>query len=360
MANVQYDFALIGGQVSEFEKLAAINPLQAANKVMNMGRWIGAGGGALAGGLAGRAAAQQTGDPLADAAARRQSMFSGAFTGGILGLGAGQMATSRGRQWMGHALQRQAHGLTGYMPGSRAAGTGLFGRGMSAGQRVTALRKMEMNVPTAAQVGKLQQAREALTGGVKARQLGEVGLGGIARPVAQVGNVLDTAAGQEALKGVRGGTLSRFLPEGGRLQRGLANINVRRQLAGLEQSEKGFTSIPGIVKGLATRPGTTLSTNLMAAGGLGVAMPLAFGAPGIVKGIKEKDPEAAAASAAETAAYALGGGLPFVGNMAFGSLARKAATLPVTAARKILGRPRQQTQAPAIAQAPVQPQQAQV
>lgn len=329
MVNVRYNLALVGSQVEELEKLARINtralrPIGAAisrlswpasaDRAMNIGRLAGAGLGAVGGGVLGAQTAPQTGDPATDAAARRSAILSGAVGGGALGLGAGQLATGRGRQWLGNRLKIQAHGMTGWVPGSKALGGSFTGKGLSGAKRLDLLRDIEMNIPTSK-------------------------------------SKLDMAG--DALKKVRSGVLSKYLPEGGRLQKGLAGLGARQQAARLAQVEGGYTSIPGIARGLVTRPGETLKTNLMAAGPVGLAMPLAFGVPGVVQGVREKDPESVARALGETAAYTVGGGLPMLGTMALASGVGRLSAAPAQVYRRLRGQPTPEVPTQAAPQTPI-------
>jgi hypothetical protein len=309
------DFAFIDSQTEEFEKLALKIPkLTQAGK----GRVIGA----LTGGLLGAG----TGAATAEEGQRGAGAIRGALMGGALGVAGGQVATGQGRRQIGRFGQRQAHGVTGYMPGAYKKEKGVmsaFGRGLDPDERLKILRKMKMTLPAEKDVAGIRQARSVLG--------------------AKPGEVLEKSEfGRQKLRGVQGSLLTKFLPE--KLQRGLAGLGVKRQVAQLEQAEKGLTAMPQFLKGMVLDPKATAKTGLLAAGGLGVGLPAAMSAPQVVQAAREGDPEAFGASLAETGAYALGGGLPMLGSMALGSGARRLGGAPGAFYKRVMGKQPQQSQ----------------
>lgn len=308
------DFAFIDGQVEEFEKLA-FNPLKLTQA--GKGRALSSLIGGALGGAAGAATAEE--------GQRGKGAIRGAIAGGLLGTGVGQVSTGQGQRQIGRALQRQAHGLTGYMPGAYQKEKGIlsaFGKGLDPKKRVEILQKMRMDVPGEEEIGAVRKARSILSG-VRQR----------ARPE----ELLEKSElGAQKLQDVQKGTLTRFLPE--RVQRGLATMGVKRQVARLDQAEKGLTAAPQFLKNLATDPLGTARTGVLAAGGVGTALPLAMSVPQIAGAVKERDPEALGASLAETGFYAVSGGLPMLGSMALGSGALRLGGLPGSTYKRIMGK----------------------
>lgn len=309
------DFAFIEGQVDEFEKLA-INL-----GVLNPAKWTQAGKGRAVGALAGSLLGAGAGAATAEEGQRGAGAVRGALAGGVLGTGVGQVGTAQGRRQVTRFGQRQAHSITGYTPGTYQKEKGIlsaFGKGLSPEERLAALRRMKMDVPEAGDATRrIHGARTALKTLPK-------------------GAVEGSELGRMKLRDVEKGWVTGHLPE--RLQKGLANLKMRRDIAKLEQAESGATSLPGFVKGLVTDPKKAISTGAMAAGGTGVVLPLAFAAPDVVQGVREGDMERVGAGLAEGGAYALGGGLPMLGSMALGSGARALGGIPGKVYKRLAGK----------------------
>lgn len=315
------DFAFIDGQVEQFEKLA-LNPTKLL-KLTEAGK--GRALGSLAGGLLGAGAGAAT----AEEGQRGAGAIRGALAGGALGLVGGQAATGQGRRQVTRAAQRQAHGLTGYMPGAYKKEKGwrsAFGKGLGADDRLQILRNMKMgDLPDVEDVGDIRKARNIL-GGMRQR--------------AKPGEILEKSnLGAQKLKDVQGGTITKHLPES--MQRGLASLGVRRQIARLDQAEKGLTAAPQFAKSLITDPKATATTGMLAAGGVGVGLPVAMSAPQVLEAAKNRDPEELGASLAETGFYTMSGGLPMLGSMALGSGVRRLGGAPGAMYKKVMGKDKQ-------------------
>ena len=227
----------IGSSVKQLLKRPAVatKGMSPANVGRLAGTGIGAGVGAI-GGAATSAPEDRVGGAL-----------RGAMLGGVAGLGAGQIATKAGRGQVKRFGQRQLHGATGYVPRTaqqRAAGIGFTGKGLTADQRVQALKNIGMDVGS--------RSKD------KAKALQE-------------------AVGEQ--------TLTKGLPKKWRerlAKAELAGVEARRTAA-----EEGLTSIPGVLKGMATRPLHTLKTGFVAQGPAGMALaavPAAMMIPGAVSG----------------------------------------------------------------------------
>lgn len=87
-------------------------------------------------------------------------------------------------------------------------------------------------------------------------------------------------------------------------------------------AEKGLTSIPGIAKGLVTKGDRleTLKRTALSSGKGGLAFSGIMAAPGIVSAAKSGDPESVGQAIGSTAGYTVGAPLPYVGNLALGSV----------------------------------------
>lgn len=215
------------------------------------------------------------------------------------------------------------------MPGAYKKEKGIlsaFGKGLDPKDRLQILRNMKMgDLPDAEKVDDIRKARSIL-GGLRQR----------ARP----GDILEKSTiGAEKLKDVQGGMLTRFLPE--KAQRGIANLKVQREVARLDQAEKGLTAAPQFVKSLVTDPRATARTGMLAAGGLGVGLPMAMSAPQVIEAAKNRDPEELGASLAETGFYTMSGGLPMLGSMALGSGVRRLGGAPGALYKKVMGKDKQ-------------------
>jgi len=315
------DFAFIDGQVEQFEKLA-LNPTKLL-KLTEAGK--GRALGSLAGGLIGAGAGAAT----AEEGQRGAGALRGALAGGALGLAGGQVATGQGRRQITRAAQRQAHGLTGYMPGAYKKEKGIrsaFGKGLSADDRLQILRNMRMgDLPEVEDVADIRKARNILTG---------------LRQRAKPGDILEKSnLGAQKLQDVQSGMITKFLPEN--VQRGIANLGVRRQVARLDQAEKGLTAAPQFMKSLITDPKATATTGMLAAGGVGVGLPVAMSAPQVMEAAKNRDPEELGASLAETGFYTMSGGLPMLGSMALGGGVRRLGGAPGAFYKKMMGKDKQ-------------------
>jgi hypothetical protein len=306
MNEYSYDLAFVDAQLHEFQKLAVSSALTGgigntgrlafrsiakglARGTAGRGASIGAGVGALSGGVMGAAAAdpQQPGGRLVGG-------LSGAMGGALLGAGVGTAATRAGRTWVGNQVKAQAHGLTGWVPGSRKAGKGFFGQRMSGAERTKAL--------------------------------GNIGIKG---PESRLSH-------GQALGAIEKGTITGRLPQG--MQQQLADVAVARNKAQRHLVTGGLTSIPGFVKGMAKDPGRTARAGLLAAGGGGAALTAGFSAPELVAAAREKDPKRFGGALAETGFYAMGGGVPMLGSMVLGSGIRRGGELPGEAYEKLKAR----------------------
>jgi len=295
MNDYSYDFVSVDSQIDELEKLAIGRAVRAtagriaqrvAQSSAKRGAGIGAGIGAVGGGALGAASA----DPQEGTAGRIGAGISGALSGAMLGAGGGLAATKAGRKWVGNQAKAQVHGLTGWVPGARKAGKGFTGSGMTGREKRKALEAIGFEAP------------ERLSHG-------------------------------QALGQIRQGRIMGKLPQG--MQQQLADLSVARNRAQREQLEKGLTSVPGFLKGMAKNPGATAKTGLLAAGGLGTAATVGFSAPEIYSAAKDRDPKRLGGALAETAFYGVGGGIPMLGSMALGSGVRRLGSLPAEAYEKV-------------------------
>lgn len=241
-------------------------------------------GSAIGAGLGGAAGATDERD-------RAGGALRGALLGGVAGLGVGQLASKAGRTQVKHLGQRQLHGLTGYIPRSaaqKARGIGFAGKGMSAGERVQALKGMGMNV-------------------------GE--------------NVGNRAAAIQRAMGEQ--TLTKRLPT--KMREQLARAEVAGLEAQRQAAERGLTSIPGVAKGMLKNPLQTLKTGFVSQGPLGMALaavPTAAMIPGVVSGqgygSEYSDRGGVGRLVGENLGYTALGALPFAPMMAGAALAGKA------------------------------------
>jgi len=205
----------------------------------NVGRLAGTGIGAGIGAAGGAA--------TADPEDRTGGALRGALLGGVAGLGAGQIATKAGRGQVKRFGQRQLHGFAGYVPRTaqqKAKGISFTGKGLTPEQRVSALESIGMDVGSKIK-SKPKAIREAMEE-------------------------------QTITKGLPKRWRERFA------KAEVAGLDARRRAA-----EEGLTSLPGVVKGLATRPLHTLKTGFMSQGPAGMALaaaPTAMMIPGVVSG----------------------------------------------------------------------------
>lgn len=241
------------------------------------GRLLTSGGMSAAGAGLGAATGEE--------GTRGRRAVAGAMLGGLGGLGVGQFVTRAGRQQALRTGQRQLHSMTGYLPGRGIIGRGpegtkwyrlgQKGAGPSRKERMRALEKMKMDIegPT------LAEAREQVRG--------------------QYGT--------------------------GRLAKMRENLKARTLSGRREAAERELTSLPGFIKGLRPgQTGETLKTGLAAGGVLGGAGMAAFTLPALPGYIKQQSiggtPENVGQIVGETLGYTAGYPLPFVGNLALGSL----------------------------------------
>ena len=326
MNNHISDFAFVDSQVEEFEKLAFAPKIPRALKgkilgsvpdFMNPIKWSEANRGRAIGILGGSALGAGAGAASAEEGNRGVGAISGALAGGLLGAGAGQVATGQGRRQIGRFGQRQLHSMTGYLPGTYKKEKGIlsaFGKDVSPGERMDALRRMRISdIPELKDVGRFREAANAM----------------------ERGNILDSTEGRRRLAELGTG-FTGHLPE--KLQRAIANLGVRSDVAKLHTAEKGLTGAPQYIKNLVTDPRATLTTGALTTGGLGVGLGAGLGAPEMIRAYREGDPEAFGASAAENLFYATGGPMPMLGQMVLGGQARRIGALPGAAYKKLTGR----------------------
>jgi hypothetical protein len=266
MPNYSEIFAQTDSQFDEMEKIAVTG---LASKLWQAGPWagrlLGAGGGAATGAGIGYA----TGETPEE---QKSRALKGALVGGIGGLIPGQLLTQKGLSQAKQFGQRQAHGVTGYLPG----------RGI--------LGKKTEGLPTLTQA---QRTKELKAIGWKIPEK----------------KTLEQAVSEKK------GPLKEF-----RAKRQLAAEKAQRELV-----EEGLTSIPGLAKGyLRGTDGLTraqvLKANLLAPGvALGLGAPAVMAAPDLAESIRQRDPKRAARTLAETAGYSLAGGLPIGAAMGVGT-----------------------------------------
>ncbi len=277
------DLALVDAQVDELEKIA-----------------LGAGAGRAIGGLLGAGIGGTAGYYSAPPEQRATGAVRGALVGGLAGVAGGQAATKAGRKQIGQFAQRQAHGLTGYM----GKGTGWRGQKFKP------------------QTGEsLQEARVRALKGMGWKIPKKVETGGVGRITPTKGAVNKAVADKKtgAVADKKTGAVSK-LWRGGRADKFLTKQKLRSEAAQRLLAEEGMTSLPGLVRGYATKPGTAIKANLLAPGAaLGVGLPVAFAAPGVAEGVQKRDIRPAARGIVESAGYSLGGGLPMLAALGVGS-----------------------------------------
>lgn len=245
------ELRLAQAQLDEMEKIAVFGALWRSPAWA--GRLVGSGVGAATGAGAGVATAQRPED-------RTGRAIGGALLGGLAGLAPAQFITRKGVGQASGFGQRQLHGLTGWLPGH-----GLKTKNLTPKARKDALEKMEWNIPTGRSAEEIQK------------------------------------------------DMIQWLPG--------KKFRAKRRAASEAHQQKlidvGATSLPGLAKGYVLGPGKgmtraqLLKSNILAPGvTLGVGLPAALTAPGVVESVKTKDPRHAVRSAVESAGYMVGGGLP--------------------------------------------------
>jgi len=297
--NYSADLAFIDAQLDEMEKIA-IAPVSAS-----MGRWVGAGLGTAVGGATGysRAAPDK----------KFEGAVKGGIVGGLAGLAGGQAATKAGRIQIKQFGQRQLHGATGYLPGQGWRGQNLKAApgGTSQEARVKALKGIGWKIPDAHVTDK-KKALDNIRDTIAKKRKGEEGFFG--------GDSLSQRFSETGV----GKKWERSDLRGALLNRRIAAQRSQRLLA-----EEGMTSVPGVAKGYATGRGASgkqlgrvniAKTNLTAPGlAMGVGLPLAFAAPGVVEGVQQKDWRPAVRGVVDSAGYSLAGGLPIAAAMGVGT-----------------------------------------
>lgn len=269
----------IGSAIKQFSRKASPGLSQAG-----IGRLAGTGIGAGLGAAGGAATNEDD---------RVGGALRGALYGGAAGLAGGQLATGMGRRQVKHIGQRQLHGMTGYMPrtkAQKARGVSVFGKGLSKDERVGALKQIGMDVGERGDRGKAVQ------------------------------------------KALESQSITKSLPKSWRER--LAKAEVSGAEARREAAEKGLTSIPGVVKGMAKNPIKTLKTGFVSQGPVGMALaatPMATTVPGLVsgEGLGEgySGPGGAGKLIGENIGYTALGALPMAPMMVGGQLAAKAGEL---------------------------------
>lgn len=275
LAGIGSSLSRLGPKVQQ-----AKSGLSAASRGRLAGAAIGAGLGGVAGGATDKE--NQTGGAL-----------RGAVMGGLAGLGAGQLSTGAGRQQVKRFGQRQLHGMTGYMPRTsqqRAGGIGWAGKGMSTDDRIKSLESIGVNV------GK------------------KVAPGGKAEAV------------QKAMDSQ---SIVKSLPKG--VRRRLAQADVASSEAQRYAAETGLTSLPGVAKGLVTRPLKTMKAGFVSQGPTGMALaavPAAMAVPSMAKGEGAGEgysgPGGVGKFVGENIGYTALGAVPFAPMVAGAALAGKA------------------------------------
>lgn len=225
-------------------------------------RWAGRlGTSAVTGTAGGALAASQA--PEGD---KKRAFLGGAILGGVAGLVPGQFVTGAGRRQAQRVAARQLHSVTGYMPttaAQRAAGASRFStKGWDPKQYMEALESMGVYT------GK----------GVDTSKFGKGAIGRARKYMAE--------SAQEA-------------------------------------AQRGYTSVPGVVRGLAGPDRATAAKRMLTSGGaLGTGM-TAMMVPGIPQAYREGGAEGLGGAIGETAGWALGSAVPITGSMVMGSALRR-------------------------------------
>ena len=335
MADHTFDFVFVDSQVEEFEKLAFVPRLRltpaqrgkllaAGGKAldsvpgwMNPMKWGEAVKGRAIGMLGTSALGAAGGAATADEGQRGAGAIRGALAGAVLGAAGGQLATGQGRRQIQRFGQRQAHSMTGYLPGAYKKEKGIlsaFGKGVSPDERIAALRRMKISdIPEESAVKGLREASEAMGRG----------------------SILDSAEGRKRMAELGEGWFMGKMPE--KLRRAVAGIGLRKDVAKLQSAEKGLTGMPQYLKNLAIDPRATVTTGLLTTGTAGVGLPMALSAPSMVQAVQDRDPEALGSSLAENALYATAGPMPMLGQTVLGGQARRIGGIPGSLYKKLTG-----------------------
>lgn len=221
-------------------------------------RWAGRlGTSAVTGTAGGALAASQA--PEGD---KQRAFLGGAIGGAALGLIPGQFVTGAGRRQAERFATRQLHSVTGYMPttaAQRAAGVSRFStKGWDPESYVNALESMGVYT------GK----------GVDPSKFGE-GLIGRAR---------------------------KYMAESAQ-----------------ESARRGYTSVPGVVRGLMGPDRARAAGRMVTSGGaLGTGM-IAMSVPGLPQAYREGGAEGLGGAVGENVGWALGGAVPITGSLLLGS-----------------------------------------
>ena len=163
MGDHTLDFTFVDSQVEEFEKLAFVPKISPAMKgkllaaggkamgavpgFMNPLKWGEAAKGRAIGALGTGALGAAGGAATAEEGQRGVGAIQGALAGGLLGVAGGQLATGQGQRQIQRFGQRQAHSMTGYLPGTYKKEKGIlsaFGKDVTPDERLSALRKMRI------------------------------------------------------------------------------------------------------------------------------------------------------------------------------------------------------------------------
>lgn len=287
--DAHYESIYGDAMMDELEKISGIGQsIKGLTKGLTeagAGRLAGAGLGAGLGAAGGYAMNPED---------RARGALSGAFLGGVGGLGVGQVATRAGRGQVKRFGQRQLHGLTGYVPRTaqqKAMGVGITGKGLTRAQRVQALKNMGMDIGEA---------------------------------VPDRAMAIRKAMSEQAF--------TKLLPSSTRKR--LAGLEVSAREAQRQAAERGLTSLPGVAKGMLRDPLGTLRTGIMAQGPMGIALGAggtAMAVPGMIKGKgygEEYSREGGAGRfVGENLGYAALGATPVLPMMLGGALVGKAGEL---------------------------------
>lgn len=192
------------------------------------------------------------------------ALSTGALRGGAAYLGG---LARRGTGGVKEFAQRQLHGFTGWTP--------------KASNREAAMKAMGFKVPK----------------------------GGSPEELSQL-----------ALQNVQKGKVTGHLPE--RVQKWMASSGAKRDVARREAMLSGDTSMPGLIKNIATDPRATLSRAVRGASPTDIALGAGLTAPFVYQSAKERDVGGVGGTLAENALYSLAP-LPIAPMIVGGSLLRK-------------------------------------
>jgi hypothetical protein len=290
MSDLTFDLTQIEAQLDELEKIA----LSA-----DIGRYIGAGTGALLGGLGGYVTAARSPDLGPDVDNRTRKIYStikGTVLGGIGGLAVGQGATIAGRKQVQQFGQRQLHGLTGYLPGR-----GLLGRAAPNAKNPTPFYRIgeKANLtPRAEHAARLKGLKE------------------MDFEVPEKGTLEELKArAYKELTGPEAGFINRHMPAP--IQKARAFFSGHQAHSHRVLADENMTSIPGLVRAYAgkspskLKPHQVLGHNLMAQGvGMGMVLPAAMTIPDAVSYTQTGDEGQLGASIGSTIGYGMAGALP--------------------------------------------------